>query len=295
MRMTPTIQTRNFLDRIQESKARMDKAQEEVSSGKTVNRLSDDPYAASQMSEITATMSTNDQFIANNDQLRSKFELTDSVLQLLNQVIDGAKSSAVQALSGTTTPESRQALATAVDGVKQEVLSDSNAQFNGTYLFSGTRTSTQPFVDSGGGVINYQGNNESIFMRLDRSTVLQSNITGDNLFQGSPGMFSTLDSLKTAIENNDTSAIRAGLTDLEKISDRVNEADTTVGNNLQLLDQIQSRLKSQNLALQTENSRLGDANLVESISHLSLASQAVNVTLNTEAQVQQLSLIDFLR
>ncbi|MFN8009145.1 MAG: flagellar hook-associated protein FlgL [Terriglobia bacterium] len=295
MRMTPTIQTRNFLERIQDSKARLDKAQEEVSTGKSVNRLSDDPYAAGQLSEITATMSMNDQFISNNDQLKSKLELTDSVLQLLNQAIDGAKGLAAQALSGTTTAESRQALALAVDGVKKEVLSDSNAQYNGMYLFSGTQTSSQPFVDSGGGAIAYQGNDEPIYLRLDRSTVLQTNITGGNLFLGSPGIYSTLDDLKTAISNNDTATIQSKLQDLETISDRVNAADTTVGNHLQLLDQIQSRLNSQNLALQTESSRLGDANLVESLSNLTLANQAVNVTLNTEAQVQQLSLIDYLR
>ena len=62
-----------------------------------------------------------------------------------------------------------------------------------------------------------------------------------------------------------------------------------------MLDQIQSRHKSQNLALQTQSSRLTDANLVESISKFGLATQAVNVTLNSQAKVQQLSLVDFLK
>jgi flagellar hook-associated protein 3 FlgL len=295
MRIVPTIQYRDFLDNINQSKSRLDKAQEEISSGKTVNRLSDNPYAAAQTSEIAAISSANDQFIANNDQLRSKLELTDSVLQLLNQTIDSAKVLAVQALSGTTTPESRQALATAVDGTKQQTLSDANIKFNGSYLFAGTLNTTQPFVDAGGGTVTYQGNNESIFQRLDRSTVLKTNVTGQELFLDSPPIFSVLEDLKTAIQNNDVTTIRARLDDLEAISDRVNNTDTNVGNDIQLLDQIQSRIKSQNVALQTQSSRLGDANLVESISKLELATQAVNTTLNAQAKVQQLSLIDFLR
>jgi len=295
MRMVPTIQYRNFIDNIDQSKARLDKAQEEISSGKSVNRLSDNPYAAAQTSEIAAISSANDQFIANNDQLRSKLELTDSVLQFLNQTIDSAKVLAAQALSGTTTPESRQALATAVEGTRLQALSNANAQFNGSYLFAGTDNKTVPFTDSGGGTVTYQGNNESIFQRLDRSTVLKSNITGQELFLDSPPIFSVLEDLKTAIQNNDITTIRAKLDDLETISDRVNVTDTNIGNDINLLDQIQSRLKSQNLALQTQSSRLSDANLVESISRLNLATQAVNTTLNAQAKVQQLSLIDFLR
>ena len=295
MRMVPTIQYRDFLDNINQSKSRLDKAQEEISSGKRVNRLSDDPYAAAQASEIAAVTSANDQFIANNDQLHSKLELTDSVLQLLNQTIDSAKVLAAQALSGTTTPESRAALATAVDGTKQQALSDANVQFNGSYLFSGTQTKTQPFVDAGGGTISYQGNDESIFQRLDHSTVLKTNTTGQALFLDSPPIFAVLEDLKTAIQNNDVTTIHAKLDDLNLISDRVNNADTIVGGGLQLIDQIQSRLKSQNLALQTQSSSLTDANLVESISKFDLATQAVNVTLNSQAKVQQLSLIDFLR
>ena len=159
MRMVPTMQYRDFLDNINQSKSRLDKAQEEISSGKIVNRLSDNPYAAAQTSEIAAISSANDQFIANNDQLRSKLELTDSVLQLLNQTIDSAKVIAAQALSGTTTTESRQALATAVGGTKEQALSDANVKFNGSYLFAGTLNTTQPFVDAGGGTVTYQGNN----------------------------------------------------------------------------------------------------------------------------------------
>jgi flagellar hook-associated protein 3 FlgL len=293
--MVPTIQYRNFLDNINQSKTRLDKAQEEISSGKIVNRLSDDPYAAAQTSEIAAVSSANDQFISNNDQLRSKLELTDSVLQLMNQTLDSAKVLAAQALSGTTTPESRQALATAVDGTKQQVLSDANTQFNGSYLFAGTLNTSQPFVDSGTGTVTYQGNNEAIFSRLDRSTVLKTNVTGEEVFLGPPSVFSVFDDLKTAIQNNDVDTIRARMDDLQTISDRVNNADTSVGNDLNLIDQMQSRLKSQNLALQTQSSRLGDANLVESISKFQLATQAVNTTLAAQANVQQLSLIDFLR
>ena len=104
MRVTPSMQDRNFLENINRTKTRLDKAQEQITTGKRVNRFSDDPFAASQSNRIAALTSTNDQFIANNELLRSKLELTDSTLQSLIQTMDSARTAAAQALSGTTTP-----------------------------------------------------------------------------------------------------------------------------------------------------------------------------------------------
>lgn len=294
MRVTTTIQNRNFLDNINQLKSRLDKAQTEVSTGKTVNRLSDDPLAASQASRLTAVMGANDQFIAMNDQLRSRLELTDTVLQAFIQSVDAAKVLAAQALSGATTPESRAALATEVEGVWEQILSESNTQFNGTFLFAGTQTTVPPFDDSGGSLV-YNGNNEATYQRLDRTVVIQTNVTGQELFLDSPPAFTVLDNLKTAILANDTTAIRAALDDLDVISGRVNTFAARAGNSLQLIDQIQGTLRAHNLALQENISRMTDADLAKSITDLNLTNQALNVSMNAQAQVQQLSLLDFLR
>jgi flagellar hook-associated protein 3 FlgL len=244
MRITPSMQNRNFLENIDAAKARVDKAQSQISSGKRVNQLSDDPFAASQASRIASVMSVNDQLIANNDLLRNKLELTDSVLQSLNDTFDNAKSIAVQALSGTTSAESRSALATAMKGVRSKVLSAASAQFNGMFIFSGTLTSTEPFQDSGG-TVTFHGNDEPLLMRIDRTTVIKSNITNEDLFAGPPSIFGVLDSLPAAIEANDTDAIRASLRDLETIANRVNTSAAVVGSNIQLVDQAQSAQESQ--------------------------------------------------
>ncbi len=297
MRVTPTMQDRTFLENISRAKDRMDRSQNEISSGKKVNHLSDDPFAAMRSSEIQARSSQNDQFLATNSQTRSRLEITDTALQSMIRNIDNAKVLAAQALSGTTTPESRLALATGVDGTIRQALSDVNLQFNGAYLFSGTLTNAAPFVESpaGSGAVVYNGNDEAIYTRLDSSTVMQINTTGQDLAETAPPLFSSLADLKTAIQNNDTTTISARLADLETISDRLNTLDSVVGNNMNLVDQTRSRLSDQNLALKAEDSRLTDANMVESISNFQLAQQGVSATLSAEAKVQQLSLIDFLR
>jgi flagellar hook-associated protein 3 FlgL len=295
MRVTPSIQTRNFLEDLARTKSRMDKSQEELSSGRRVNVLSDDPYAAGQASEIQALSSENAQFIANNDHLISKLGFLDSTLQRLVLSVENAQTLAAQALSGTTTAEARAALAEGVSGVRKQVLSIANTQYNGTYLFSGTRRpAADAFIDNAPG-FTYDGNDDPIYHKLDRSTTVQVNITGQDLFVAPPALLDVLDALKTAIDNNDPTAIRAQMTNLESIANRANAMGAIVGERIQLAEQTQARLREHNLAIQKETSRLTDANLVESISNFNLADQAVKVSLNSQARIQQLSLLDYLR
>ena len=295
-RITPTMQDRDFLENIIRAKSRMDQAQQEISSGKKVNNLSDDPFAAMRESEIQAGTSVNEQFLSTNDQVKSRLDITDTALQSMIRNLDNAMVLATQALSGTTTAETRAALAEGVDGAIKQSLSDANMQFNGTYLFAGTKTNTAPFVESpvGSGNVTYNGNDEAIYARLDLSTVVQTNVTGQDLAQTVPAMFTTLSNLKTAIQSNDTDTVAARLRDLQAISERLNTLDAFVGNTTNLVNQIHSRLSDQNLALKAEDSRLTDANMVESISNFNLAQQGVTAALSAKAKVQQISLFDFL-
>jgi len=295
MRVTPSIQSRNFLEDLARTKARMDKAQDELSSGRRVNVLSDDPYAAGQASEIEAVSSENAEFIANNDQLISKLGFLDGTLQRLVLSLENAQTLAAQALSGTTTAESRAALAEGVAGVRKQVLSMANTQYNGVFLFSGSRRpAADAFTDNAPG-FTYDGNDEAVYQRLDRSTTVQTNITGQDLFGAPPAVLDVLDALKTAIDNNDPTAIRAEAANLETIANRMNALGAIVGERIQLAEQTQSRLREHNLALKKETSRLTDANLVESISDFNLADQAVQVSLSSQARIEQLSLLDYLR
>jgi flagellin-like hook-associated protein FlgL len=79
------------------------------------------------------------------------------------------------------------------------------------------------------------------------------------------------------------------------ISNRVNTLASKVGNNLQLVDQIQGTLRAHNEALQENISRMTDADLAQSITDLNLTNQALSIALNAQAQVHQLSLLDYLR
>ncbi|MEW5978200.1 MAG: hypothetical protein AB1898_20580 [Acidobacteriota bacterium] len=302
MRVTPSIQTRNFLENLASVKSRLDKHQEELSSGKRVNRLSDDSFSASQASRISALKTANDQFIQGNAELRSRLELVDTTLQLLNQTLDSAKTVVAQALSGTTTKETRSAFVASLAGIKQQVILDANVQADGIYLFAGTDNRQGPFNSADN---LYHGNTESISHRLDSSTIIDTNLTGDQILGSGPGgLLQILDDIQAAINDPNfddptvqpglINAIQNGLNSLESISERVNALNAQVGSKVRLIDQVQARLESQNVGYQANLSRLVHANLVESASSFTLAQQALNVSLQAQAKAQQNTLLDYL-
>ena len=82
---------------------------------------------------------------------------------------------------------------------------------------------------------------------------------------------------------------------LFRSSSRMNTTAAVIGNNIQLTQQLESALRTHTQSLQEHVSTMTDANLARSISDLNITTQAISAALGAQAQVQQFSLLDFLR
>ena len=68
--------------------------------------------------------------------------------------------------------------------MKNEILSLANAQdSNGSYLFSGYKTSTLPFVKDITGKINYKGDRGISSLSISYSLVIETTLDGVSLFE----------------------------------------------------------------------------------------------------------------
>jgi flagellar hook-associated protein 3 FlgL len=68
--------------------------------------------------------------------------------------------------------------------MKKEILSVANAQdSNGSFLFSGYKTSTIPFVEDISGKINYKGDRGLSSLSISESRVIETTLDGGTLFQ----------------------------------------------------------------------------------------------------------------
>lgn len=293
MRVVNSMQYRNLVDDLAQQKERLDHAQRQISTGLRIFDLKEDPLASSEISNLEAQKALADRFVATADRALAKLNYTDTVFSQLLNLVTSAMTTAAAALNINTDATSREALARGVEGLREEILANANAKHQGAYIFSGTATLTSPYPTSASA---YQGDSNAIFVRADETTVVQTNIPGNQVFQGTDpqNVFQRLTDLAADIRADDTVAINQDITELQAVFDRMNALHTTVGNAVTQLSTIKERLLSGKLENQTLQSKLSSANLAEAITDMTQAQTALQASLQSGAGIAKLSLIDFL-
>jgi flagellin-like hook-associated protein FlgL len=107
-------------------------------------------------------------------------------------------------------------------------------------------------------------------------------------------VFNTLLRLRTALENNDETAISSSLERLDNDINRVNFARAEIGSRLQNLAAIITRVEDEHVQLKTALSTEIDVDLVEAISQLTARQYAFEASLRSAASLMQLSLLNFI-
>lgn len=107
--------------------------------------------------------------------------------------------------------------------------------------------------------------------------------------------FTDLIILRDSLRNNDESGISLASSQLDDDIDSVVSARAIVGVQAQRLEDTRLRNEDQTLQEQSVLSNLKDADLTEVISRFQQLQLQLQASLQTSAQIQQLSLLDFLR
>ena len=158
--------------------------QNKISSGQNILKASDDPIGAVQLSGLNIVKDQIEQFERNVDAASDRINLLDKNLISLGSIMLRAQELVIQASSDTLGASDRETIALEVDEMKKEILSVANAQdSNGSFLFSGYKTNTIPFVEDISGKINYKGDRGLSSLSISESRVIETTLDGGTLFQ----------------------------------------------------------------------------------------------------------------
>lgn len=298
MRVTFTSMARQVLADLNQAAAQMSDRQIEVSSGRRVERPSDDPAAARRIVQEGAEMGTLDQYIRASDSVGARLTVVDSVLADIIEHISSARSAASAARGSQSTAAQREAIATGIEAHRDALFDSFTTRFRGSYLFAGAASSTPPYTRLPGGTVSaYAGSTTTVAVDIDRTRSVEVGFNGDSLARGSDpdDVFVVLDDLATAVRAGDSVAIDAGLLALEGAFDRVNQAQSRVGAGMTTIDSAREGLEAQRRASVERLSRARDANLPEAITAMAQADTAYRAALGAAGNVTRISLMDFLR
>ena len=183
------------------------KVQEKISSGKNIIFASDDPVGAVELSGLNDIKNKIDQYIDNNNLALNRLELMDDTLEASKNVFIRCNELAVQAANDILSVGDREAIALEFDELKKELLSMANTQDSGgSYIYSGFKSKTRPFVLDSDGLVSYKGDRGTVSLPVSESRMLESTLDGATVFQDiitssgvSTDLFAAVDNISRSI------------------------------------------------------------------------------------------------
>lgn len=162
------------------------KTDAQISSGSRIQTASDDPIGASRLLQLQQQSALLEQYGNNMTSLKSSLTTEESVLNSINTALQTARERAIQA-GGTKSDEDRKSIANQIGEIEKQVLGLLNTKDSaGEYLFSGSKSSTPPYIQNSDGSYSYQGDETQLSLQVSDTLALASNDTGYSLTEQTP-------------------------------------------------------------------------------------------------------------
>jgi flagellar hook-associated protein 3 FlgL len=285
----------NLLASLEQNQQNETTATQQLSTGRTVNNLSDDPGAAADIVLNHNQASQDAQFLQNIGYLQGGFQVADSVLSNVVTVLTQAVGLGTEGATGTLNASDRQAIAAQVQGLLNQTVSLANTSYQGAFLFAGTNVATQPFtLDTTTGAVTYNGNSNTTSVQLSNGNSVPANVPGNQLFQNASGsVFGALQDLYNSLNSDNN--IPAAVTQVQNALSQVGVQRVTYGNALSQINLSESFLNQDRLNLSEQENTLEGANLSAVATNFAQAQLATQATLSaTSTVLQQKTLLDYI-
>jgi flagellar hook-associated protein 3 FlgL len=278
---------------------KMADVQSQITTGKKLQRPSDNPSGVASALEGRANQRRLEQYTANATDAAGWLRVTDDALVGLQEQAADAQIRLTAALSGGTSPSALAAIASDIDQVKAGMVQLANMTYQGRSIFGGT-AAVNSAAYSASGV--YNGDAGAVNRTIDEGVSLQVNVTGTDIFgtrnttdplQGD--MFQVLDAMSAAARDASPADMTAASKAFQVAVDRMSEAQIRVGGASVQVENTISRNETVMLDVKERLSSIEDVDLAEAIIGLRSSEAAYQAALGVTARVIQPSLLDFLR
>jgi flagellar hook-associated protein 3 FlgL len=298
MRTTFQSQYRDGAAGIAAASERFIEAQRQVATGKRLNKVSDDPAAASTSVAERNTLGATEQYTRTADGVASKLTVVDTVLSNIVDMLTKVQSTALNGRGSTKTQGQRDAVAEELRGLRAGLLDNVNTSYQGTYVFAGASSTTQPYTVAADGSVNaYAGSATELEVEIGEGRTVRMAFDGNAVAQGGDAehMFDALDTLIAAVSAGDEPAINTGIDAMKRAFTRATTTQSRLGNDMNEIDSQKLRLQQMKLSSTERLSKLESANMAEAITNMANAEAAYQAALGAVSSATRVSLLDYLK
>jgi flagellar hook-associated protein 3 FlgL len=291
------------IDRIENN---ISKASNQVSSGLQITVASDSPDQIGTLLQLRANELHNTQLQSNLTLAQTNAESADGALTSAIQLMDSATTLATQGATATSTATTRTSLAQQVQSIMQEMVSNSQTNIQGAYIFSGDQSQTPQYTwdpTQAYPVVTQQTSASTGQIENPAGGTIQASLTAQQIFDdqdpvaGGPAtdnVFNALNTLVTALNANDTTGITNSIALLQAASVHLNNMQSFYGNQEDQIQAANTYSSTYDVQLKTEISNIQDADIPSAATELTMANTQLQAAMQMEGQLPHTSLFSFL-
>ncbi|MGL4859789.1 MAG: flagellar hook-associated protein FlgL [Enterobacteriaceae bacterium] len=305
MRLSTFYMYQNNIDSLSKAMNNGHDVYSRLSAGKMLLTPADDPAGASQAVIYQNARARIDQYATARMYAQDSIGLEENILSNVGNILTGGLAEKIVAAGdGAYSNEDRKALATELQGIRDNLMGLANTRdSNGRYIFSGYNTNTPPFNEDG----TYVGGDTPISQKVADNTDMQVGHTGNTVFTTPDNIFQALDeviaALNTPVESDDErEALRAVLdkvnVSIKKSIDNLGKVEAEVGTNLQQLERLGFSADAQDIELQSRLQQTvgSDPNtMVTMIAQSKMTEFSLQASMMVFQSMQQMSLFNQVR
>lgn len=155
--------------------------QTQLSTGRRIQHLSEDPGAAIRSLAAQRQLEFKAQVDTNLDSADTLLTATESVLSQAQAIVTDIRGLAVQAGNNTLSDEERGAANAQLQAAYARLTELGNSKFQDQYIFAGSNVSSLPFK-SVNEAMRYTGKNDELLTISDSAATVASNVTAEDTF-----------------------------------------------------------------------------------------------------------------
>jgi flagellar hook-associated protein 3 FlgL len=296
IRIVPEMLFSTFVDALDKDRQQVNTDLEQITTGQSVNSLSDNPIAAAALVQNLSEASSVDRFTRSISSIQGSLQTADSALNSVVTSLNQAISLGTEGANGTVTAGERQTLAAQVNDLQQEILGLANTTYQGDYVFAGTAVNVQPYVadSSSPSGVSYQGNSSANNIQVGEAQFVPANLPGSTIFNGTGAeVFQALHDLASALGTSGD--VAGATTEVENALNNVDLQRTFYGATVDRLNNASYTLSQEQTNLSQQQNNLLGADLPTSASDLAQAETTLNAALAAFGQISQNNLLDYLK
>jgi len=141
MRITNKMMTNNMMSNINKNKLNMTTLEQQYSTGKKIQRPSDDPIITVRALKLRTNLSELEQYYEKNiPDAKSWMDVTESAMTTVNDILKQVNTYCVQGSSDTLTANDRSSIVQNLEQMKEQIYQEGNTNYAGRYVFTGYKT-----------------------------------------------------------------------------------------------------------------------------------------------------------